>query len=217
MKNSKTNIRRIAAAIGLIATASFSTAALSATPPAQPHPAAGAVMPQPRILVIDRQAILRFSKVGQDIVRQVNSYTQTAESQFKAEQDGLQREGQALQQQVAILAPDVRAQKIRAFQAKEAAFRQKVEARQSQIQGGVAQARQQVEQALGPIVQGIMLERQANLLLDRSMVVLSTVGDIDVTRIAIQRLDQKLPSVHVQLVSAPPGTQMQQAGMPAGQ
>jgi Skp family chaperone for outer membrane proteins len=174
-------------------------------------------MPQPRILVIDRQAILRFSKVGQDIVRQVNSYTQTAESQFKAEQDGLQREGQALQQQVAILAPDVRAQKIRAFQAKEAAFRQKVEARQSQIQGGVAQARQQVEQALGPIVQGIMLERQANLLLDRSMVVLSTVGDIDVTRIAIQRLDQKLPSVHVQLVSAPPGTQMQQAGMPAGQ
>jgi Skp family chaperone for outer membrane proteins len=217
MKNSTLNIRRIAAAAGIIATAFISTAALSAAPPAQPHPPSAAAMPQPRILVIDRQAILRFSKVGQDIVRQVNSYTQTAESQFKAEQDGLQREGQALQQQVAILAPDVRAQKIRAFQAKEAAFRQKVEGRQSQIQGGVAQARQQVEQALGPIVQGIMLERQANLLLDRSMVVLSTVGDIDVTRIAIQRLDQKLPSVRVQLVSAPAGMQMQQAGMPAGQ
>ena len=214
MKNSKSSIRQIAAAIGFVAAASFSTAVLSATPPSPPHPA-GVVMPQPRILVIDRQAILRFSKVGQDIVRQVNAYTQTAESQFKAEQDSLQREGQALQQQVAILAPDVRNQKIHAFQAKEAAFRQKVESRQNQIQGGVAQARQQVEQALGPIVQGIMLERQANLLLDRSMVVLSTVGDIDVTRIAIQRLDQKLPSVHVQLVSTPAG--MQQAGMPAGQ
>ena len=69
---------------------------------------------------------------------------------------------QTLQQQVAILAPDVRAQKIRAFQAKEAAFKQKVEARQSLIQGGVMKARQQVEAALGPILQGIMQERGAN-------------------------------------------------------
>ena len=206
MTNFEINIRRIATAAGIIVAVSLSSAALSANPPAPPHPAAAA-MPQPRILVIDRQAILRFSKVGQDIVHQVNSYTQSAEGQFKAEQEGLQKEGQALQTQAAILAPDIRNQKIRAFQAKEAAFRQKVETRQNQIQGGVQMARQQVEQALGPIVQGIMLERQANLLLDRSMVVLSTVGDIDVTRVAIQRLDQKLPAVKVQLVSLPAGMQ----------
>jgi outer membrane protein len=212
MTNSKLSIFRIAAAAGIILAASLPSAALSANAPAQPHPAAAA-MPQPRILVIDRQAILRFSKVGQDIVRQVNSYTQSAEGQFKAEQEGLQKEGQALQTQAAILAPDIRNQKIRAFQAKEAAFRQKVETRQNQIQGGVQVARQQVEQALGPIVQGIMLERQANILLDRSMVVLSTVGDIDVTRTAIQRLDQKLPAVKVQLVSLPPGAL---AGAPTG-
>lgn len=52
-----------------------------------------------------------------------------------------------------------------------------------------------------------MIERQANILLDRSMVVLSTVGDIDVTRLAIQRLDQKLPTVKVQLVSVPANAQ----------
>ncbi len=201
MTNSRLNIRRLAAAAGIIAAASFASAGAWAAAPGQPHPPAGAALPQPRILVIDRQAILRFSKVGQDITRQVTGYTQTAETQLKAEQDGLQREGQALQQQVAILAPDVRSQKIKAFEAKQAAFRQRLDTRQNQIQGGVMQARMQVEQALGPIVQGIMLERQANLLLDRSMVVLSTVGDIDVTRIAIQRLDQKLPSVRVQLVS----------------
>ncbi|HEY5047138.1 MAG TPA: OmpH family outer membrane protein [Rhizomicrobium sp.] len=213
MINSTLNFRHLAASAAILVAATLSTAAVSATAPAQPHATPGTALPQPRILVIDRQAILRYSKVGQDIVRQVNSYTQSAQSQFKAEQVSLQKEGQALQQQVAILAPDVRSQKIRAFQAKEAAFRQKVETRQSQIQGGVQQARQQVENALGPIVQGIMLERQANLLLDRSMVVLSTVGDIDVTRAAVQRLDQKLPAVHVQLVSLPPGMQ---AGMQNG-
>jgi Skp family chaperone for outer membrane proteins len=215
MTHSTWKIRRFAAAAGIVAAAaSFVT--LPAAAQGQPHPAA-ATMAQPRILVIDRQAILRFSKVGQDIVRQVNGYTQAAESQFKAEQDGLQREGQSLQQQVAILAPDVRNQKIRAFQAKEAAFRKKVEDRQNQIQGGVQMARQQVETALGPIVQGIMVERQANLLLDRSMVVLSTVSEIDVTRLAIQRLDQKLPTVKVQLVSVPANMLSgMQGGMPPG-
>ncbi|HEY2446327.1 MAG TPA: OmpH family outer membrane protein [Rhizomicrobium sp.] len=174
----------------------------------KPHPPAAApaagALPAPRIIVVDRQAILRASKVGQDIVRQVNGMTQSAESQFRAENDGLVKESQALQQQVAILAPDVRAQKIRAFQSKEAAFKQKVQARQDEIQGGLLKARQQVEAALGPILQGIMQERGANLLLDRAAVVLGMV-DVDVTKQTIARLDQKLPSVKVQLVSMPPG------------
>jgi hypothetical protein len=38
--------------------------------------------------------------------------------------------------------------------------------------------------------------------LDRAAVVLGTV-DIDVTKVAIRRLDQKLPTVKVQLVSVP--------------
>ena len=65
-------------------------------------------------------------------------------------------------------------------------------------------ARQQVEAALGPILQGIMQQRGANILLDRAAIVLGMV-DIDVTRLTVERLNQKLPSVKVQLVSAPAG------------
>jgi outer membrane protein len=65
-------------------------------------------------------------------------------------------------------------------------------------------ARQQVEQALGPILQAIMTERGANLLLDRNAVVLGTV-DVDVTGVAIARLNQKLPAVKVVLTPLPPG------------
>jgi outer membrane protein len=174
--------------------------------PAKPRAAAPATspVPAPRIIVVDRQAILRASRVGQDIVRQVNAYTSAAESEFRAESVALQKEQAALQQQVAILAPDVRAQKIKAFEAKQQAFKNKVDARQSLIQGGVLKAREQVEAALAPILQGIMQERGANLLLDRGAVVLGMV-DIDVTRLTIQRLDQKLPTVKVQLVNPPPG------------
>ena len=206
MTRSKFALRVAFAALSLAVALGATDSLAQAPAPAKPHPAAPATgqAPAPRIIVVDRQAILRASNVGQDIVRQVQTYTTAAEREFKAQQDALQKESQTLQQQVAILAPDVRAQKIRAFQAKEAAFKQKVEARQSLIQGGVLQARQQVEKALGPILQGIMQERGANILLDRAAVVLGMV-DIDVTKLTVDRLNKKLPTVKVQLVNPPPG------------
>jgi outer membrane protein len=212
MKNMRIVGRTVVAAGLLMIAATGGASALSPPKPGA-APATGGV-PAPKILVIDRNAILRASKVGQDIVRQVNGYTQGAESSFRAEGTALQSEGRALQQQVAILAPDVKAKKIRDFQAKQAAFQRKVESRQGLIQGGVFKARQQVETALGPILQGIMQERGANLLLDRSSIVLGTVN-IDITSLAVQRLDQKMPTAKVDLIALPPGVQaqMQQQAM----
>jgi outer membrane protein len=191
-----------------------STGALSqakpVAPPPKPASAPAGAVPAPKILVIDRNIIIRVSKAGQDIVRQANGLMQSAQSEFKTEGQALQKEGRALQQQVAILAPDVKAKKVRDFQGKQAAFERKVGARQGLIQGGIFKARQQMEQALGPILQGIMQERGANLLLDRNAVVLGTVN-VDITSVAVQRLNQKMPSVKVQLTALPPALQAQLA------
>ena len=210
MSKSKLVVRAALSAAGLAVALTAAQAQAPAPAPIKPHPivtapGAGAIVP--KILLVDRQAILRFSRVGQDIVRQVNAMTVSAETQFKAEKDSLQKEEQTLAQQGAILAPDVRAQKQRAFEAKVAAFQKKVQDRQSMIQGGVMNARKQVESALGPILQGILAERGANLLLDRQDVVLATT-DIDVTKLTVQRLDQKLPSVKVQLAAPSLADQM---------
>jgi Skp family chaperone for outer membrane proteins len=199
---------RLIAAFAAAGTISIAAAAPAAAQQQQPpKPAAGT--PAPVILVIDRNAILRASKVGQSIVKQVNGYTTAAEKEFKGQADSLRSQERQLQQQVAILAPDVKAKKIKAFQAQQASFQQKVQTRQSQIQGGVLQARQQVEKALGPILQGILRERHANLLFDRNAVVLGTVN-VDITGVAVQRLDQKMPYVKVNLVNPPPGALQQQ-------
>ncbi|MGA9797307.1 MAG: OmpH family outer membrane protein [Rhizomicrobium sp.] len=184
-------------------------------PPAAAHPAATST-PEPRILVIDRNAILRASKAGQSIVAQLQGFTKSAEAEFKAQGEGLRKEGEALRAQVAILAPDVKARKIKDFQAKEAAFQKKVQDRQGDIQGGLYKARQQVEDALGPILKGLMNERHGNLLLDRSVVVLGTI-DVDITAAAVQRLNQKLPSVKVTLQPLPPQVQAQLAAQEAQQ
>ncbi|HTT84402.1 MAG TPA: OmpH family outer membrane protein [Rhizomicrobium sp.] len=207
MKRSKLVIRAALAAAGLAV--ALGAAHAQAPAPNKPHLAVPGTAGTPaiKILVVDRQAILRLSKVGQSIVRQVNALTASAESEFKAEKESLQKEEQTLAQQGAILAPDIRAQKQKAFENKVTAFQKKVQDRQNMIQGGVMNARQQVEAALGPILQGILTERGANLLLDRQEVVLATV-DIDVTKLTIQRLDQKLPAVKVTLASPSLAEQM---------
>jgi Skp family chaperone for outer membrane proteins len=202
---------RSAAAFAIAGAISMFTAGGAVAQQPQPTKPAASGTPAPVILVIDRNAILRASKVGQSIVQQVNAYSQAAEKEFKGQADSLHSQEQQLQQQVAILAPDVKAKKIKAFQAQQQAFQEKVQKRQTQIQGGVLQARQQVEKALGPILQGILRERHANLLFDRNAVVLGTVN-VDITGTAVQRLDQKMPTVKVQLVtpSAADLRQMQQ-------
>lgn len=172
--------------------------------------AAHAATPEPRILVIDRSEVLRASKVGQDVVRQVNGYSQQAEADLKGQGAALHREGDALKQQLAILSADVKARKIKDFQAREAGLQGLAQKKQSLIQGGFIKARMTIEQTLGPILQGIMVERHANLLVDKQMVLMGTDPTLDITRVAVQRLDAKLPALKVELVPPPPGMVQQQ-------
>ncbi len=183
----------IVGAVGLVGAAS-----------AQNHPPAPAPQAGPiKILIIDRRALMQASNVGQDIAKQVQSLRRSAEVELKGEGEALQKEQRALEQQVAILAPDVKAQKMKAFQSKAAAFQQKARSRSMQIQYGVMLAEHQVEQVAVPIVQQILQERGANLMLDRQAAVIAAPG-LDITKLAIDRLNQKLPTVKVQLATPPP-------------
>lgn len=192
------------AALAALLVAGLSAAPTIAQTPPKPPAAPAKPTPVPKILVIDRAAILRGSAVGQNIMKQVQALTIAAENGLKAKDAALRKEGQALQQQLAILAPAAKKAKIAAFEAKQRALQGEVQRQQGLIQGGVLKARQQVETALGPVLQKIMQERGANLLLDRNAVVLGTV-DVDVTMLAIQRLNQVLPTVKVVLTPLPAG------------
>jgi Skp family chaperone for outer membrane proteins len=154
--------------------------------------------------VIDRQFILQRSSAGQEMLAQAQGLSKTAETQFKAEENQLATEAGQLQQQLAIMAPDVRDQKEKDFTTKQQAFQARVAQRQAEIQAGFNKAARQVEIALEPILKSLMTERGANMVFDRSSVILSTV-DVDVTPVAVQRLDKALPHVKVELTAVPPG------------
>ncbi|MDE2134950.1 MAG: OmpH family outer membrane protein [Alphaproteobacteria bacterium] len=188
---------------GLIFLGMAGVDAASAAPP----PPGGA--PTARILMVDMRRVMAGSKVGQDIQRQVEALKAQAQSELKGEESSLRSEETQLQQQAAILAPDVKARRIKDFQAKAQSFQRKVQERGGLIQGGVIKAQQQIEQALGPILQGIMKERGATVLLDRSSILLAP-NSIDVTSLVVQRLDMRMPTVKVELTAPPPGMQQQQ-------
>ncbi len=195
---------------------SSGTASVGGTPTADNSAPGSSSTPQPRILVIDRSTILRQSAAGKDMIAQIDTLTKAAETEFKGEDQKLRSDAQAIQQQMAVLAPEVRAQKTREFNDRQQALQKKVQDRQAQIQAGVYVARKKIEDTLGPILEQIMAERGANFLLDRNAVVLGTL-DVDVTGLAVQRLDQKVAKVKVELTNpASVGGQQPGAAQPGG-
>jgi len=57
---------------------------------------------------------------------------------------------------------------------------------------------------LGPILQQLVKERGANLVLDKQAVVFANASGFDITGEAINRLNQKLPSIKVDMNAKPP-------------
>jgi outer membrane protein len=177
--------------------AAASAPALAANPPPP--------MPQ-RILLIDRQAILRFSKVGQDVAHQVETYGNQAKGEIAGQQKALQAEAQQLQQQIAILAADAKAKKVQAFEAKQAGLQAAAQKKEQAIQGGFMVAQQTIAKTLEPILQSLMQQRGANMILDKNALVYASpdaVKAFDITQPAIEQLNQKLPALKVSLAAPP--------------
>jgi len=196
--------RTILVAGALLLGATALDAAYAAPPPPPPGGA-----PVARILMVDLRRVLAASKVGRDLQQQMEGQKQKATNELNGEGGALEREKAQLQQQAAILAPDVKARRIRDFETRAQGFQKKVQQRSLLIQGGFIKAQQQIEAALGPILQGLMRERGATILLDRSSVLLAP-NAIDVTDVVIQRLDMKVSTVKLELVAPPASMQQPQ-------
>lgn len=174
-------------------------------------PVLAANAPAPKIVVIDKSAIMQFSKVGQDIARQMQSLAAQAKKDLTAQGQALQNEGRSLQQQVAILSPDLKAKRMAAFEAKQRGLQGAAQKKDEQLKAGFFQARQAMEQALGPIVQEVVKQRGANIVVDKQAVVFATANGFDITQDVIAQLDAKMPTFKVNLNAPPPAAAQQQA------
>ena len=163
-----------------------------------PDTGAGKAAPQPKIVVLDLAAVMRASKVGQDVSAQLQAYAVQTKTALSGRGQALEAEAK----QISALPPDQKQQRAAAFEAKQAAFQQDVQGKENQMKTAFAQAQGTIGKALDPILKEITAERGANLVLEKRAVPMLQDPSIDVTAEAIARLDAKMPTYKVTLPPA---------------
>lgn len=188
----KSNIIALAGA-GALALAGLTTSAALDRAEAQAAKA-------PIILVLNQGQVIAQSKSGKSIGPQVEKLNQQATTEFNAEVEKLTKEGEDLKKQKDLMAEDVWLEKAKQFSVKQNNLPVMRDVKVRELEMSQQQAVGQINEALKPILKKIVDGRGATLLLDRSVVMYSSV-DTDITAEVIAELDKVLTTVKVQKVS----------------
>jgi Skp family chaperone for outer membrane proteins len=149
------------------------------------------------IIVMDRSWVLREAKAGKSMLAQAKALAQKVEVDFGPERRKLLAEEAQNQQGHDPFDPSTRHARRKDLLARRSALEKLVQEREAALDEGMAKARAQIETEMLVIVEQVMAERAANIVLDNG---LGAVGiHLDVTSTVIARLNAKLPKVTVKV------------------
>jgi Skp family chaperone for outer membrane proteins len=166
------------------------------------------------IILVDRNAFFAESKAGQDVARQVQEMKQQIESDLNKKAEDLRLQEEQLMKQQSLLTQEAFESKATKLRDSRLALQREADQKGQALQMGVLQAQDKIWKTASPILASILKEKQAVLMIDRSAVVKGSV-DLDVTAMALQRLNQELPAVKVELVSPQSQSSAAKAGASA--
>ncbi len=149
-----------------------------------------------KVLVVNQAAVLQNSLVGRDASKKMQTILGTIDSDERTEMEPIAKEAQDLKGQRALLG-DQFAQKQMELQRKVEYTKYKYDQERKFTQDGVQRL---IAQSLEPIFKEIMQERKGTLLLDQS-VIMMTSQDFNITTEVIKRLDARMPTVEVKRVT----------------
>ena len=157
------------------------------------NPAAGN---NPKIIVIDQQAVFRDSLAGKDIARQGTTLRDEIAGEVQTEQSAIVKAQKDLTSNSSVYSPAQREQKLRALSARQNAYPMFEQRKNQILQLSIPKASGQVEDAFRPIVQQLIKENNATLVLDKSQIMYAA-PTYDFTQEAIKRLNEVLKTVKV--------------------
>jgi outer membrane protein len=173
-------------------------AAFAQQPPATPAaPAAPAVL---SVIVVDVQALLQNSKAAKMVRQQIEGKRAEYAKDISHQEETLRQERDALQRQQASLTPEQLNAKGRDFQGKVNELDRDVQAKRQALERSNADALQKIQEVMVKIITDIAHDRKANLVFQRSELVLFDQG-FDVTDEVLQKLDEQLPTMTVNFVA----------------
>jgi outer membrane protein len=173
-------------------------------PPDQGNPPAATTPPAiPQtisIMVVDVQALLQNSKAAKMVRQQIEAKRAEYAKDISHKEDALRQERDALQRQQPTLSADQLAAKGRDFQAKVNELDRDVQSKRQALEQSNAGALQKIQEVMVKIITDIAKDRKANLVFQRSELVLFDQG-FDVTDQVLQKLDEQLPTLDVTFVA----------------
>lgn len=172
------------------------TAALAQqTPPAPP-----ATPTNLTVLVVDVQSLLQNSKAAKMVRQQIEQKRNEYAKDISHQEETLRQERDALQRQQSSLSAEAMNQKGREFQQKVNELDRNVQSKRQALEKSNADALEKIQQSMLKIIGDIAKERKANLVFQRSDLVLYDQA-FDVTDSVLQKLDEDLPTLTVDFVA----------------
>ena len=180
--------------------------AVSARSEAQQKPPAAAPVAAPteapaaaaglNVLVVDVQSLLQNSKSAKMVHQQIEDKRAEYAKEISHQEAALRQERDALQRQQASLSPAALSQKGREFQQKVNELDKSVQAKRQALEHSNAEALEKIQAAMLKIITKIAKDRKANLVFQRTELVMFDQG-FDITDEVLKQLDQDLPTLTV--------------------
>ena len=166
------------------------------------------------IMVVDVQSLLQNSKSAKMVRQQIEEKRNEYAKDISHQEEVLRQERDSLQRQQASLSADALNQKGREFQQKVNELDRNVQGKRQALERSNAEALEKIQEAMLKIITDIAKDRKANLVFQRSELVLFDQG-FDVTDDVLRKLDEQLPTLTVNFVAPVASNSAQPAAQPA--
>ena len=171
-------------------------------------------LPAAVVAVIDTQKIRTDSLAGRDFSRQVEVIQAEFQTEYNKISEELKKEEAELQNKRALMTPEAFEAARKQFAAKYQDAQQNLQEKQRNINLAISKANNELSRALLPIFQRITEARGANVLVERSQIVLPA-PKLDITDDVIVELDKVLPTLEVKVTDAGSSAAAAPAAAPA--
>lgn len=161
---------------------------------------AASALPAPMVIVIDYTEVIRDSTAGKAVLAKRDELMQTFQKEVAGDEQKLRDDEKALANQQGKLTREQFQEKYRAFQQKVQSLQKTAQDKRKAIDEAFNKAMTGLQQHLVKVVDEIATEQGANLVLLKSQVFLHE-PKFEITKTAVERLNQRVPSIEFPAVA----------------
>ena len=144
-----------------------------------------------QIVTIDRQSLFSDTQYGRRVVETVETERVRLASETRKVEEALVKEERELTERRESMTPEAFRDVAKAFDAKVQALRSEGTAREQEFVRTLEREQAAFFERIGPILGQLVRELGAVVILDRRAILLTT-QNIDITRLAVERIDEVL-------------------------